>query len=167
MFLRREKLQGIPHDLFAIYPLRKRPHYLVYKDGSVAFGGQCFGFKGGVLQAVTVAKFTLQPVVERPRAKLDGTKTPPTPSPGSDDDHDPDHEYEHGNVTQSYTYKVVVQKSLLQVVRSSVPPSIPQHDVHTEPLSPQRTSATAPGGATNAKNFYAVRIRRKPGIFST
>ena len=107
------------------------------------------------------------PVVERPRANLDDIKTPPTPSPGSDDDHDPDGDYEHGIATQSYTYKAVVHASTVQVVRTYVPSSIPQHPVQAESQSPQQMAATTLGGAATANNFYAIRIGRKRSIYST
>ena len=89
------------------------PRHLIYDAGSVVFGGQCFGFKADVLQAVTVAKFAPQPVVEKQRANLDDIKTPPTPSSGSDGDRDPDLDYEQGIVTRSYAYNAVVHKSML------------------------------------------------------
>ena len=92
-------------------PDEERPSYLVHKDGSVAFGSQCIGLKGDILQAVTVAQLQPQPIVERMKADLSGIKTPPTPRSSSDDDNDPDHDYEHGVVMPHCIYKVVSNSS--------------------------------------------------------
>ena len=55
----------------------------------MAYRNQCFGLKGGVVQAVIAAKYEPPPAVAKPHDEFSGVRTPPTPkSSDSEDDGD-------------------------------------------------------------------------------
>ena len=83
-----EELAEDPTRVVRILEAEERPRHLVYPDGSIAYGNQCFGLKGEVLPAVVTENYEPPPVVDQPRHDLDCIRTPPTPRSDSDDEDD-------------------------------------------------------------------------------